>query len=82
MYKKLAFALCALVSFCGFQSCGDDDDNVQKVDPAFTQALASVKPNLKSVSWEKKNNYIVAEGRDGKYDVAVWFTTDAKWAMT
>lgn len=82
MYNKLALALCALVSFCGFQSCGNDDDNTQKVDPAFTQALATVKPHLKSVNWEKKNNYIVAEGREGKYDVEVWFTTDAKWAMT
>lgn len=82
MYKKLTFALCAILTFCSFQSCGDDDKSTEKVDPAFTQALAQLKPNLKSVEWEERSGYLVAEGREGKYDVAVWFTTEAKWAMT
>ncbi|MDE6460731.1 MAG: PepSY-like domain-containing protein [Paramuribaculum sp.] len=82
MYKRLTLALCAVIAFCAFQSCDDDDRYSNKVDPAFTQALEQLKPNLKSVEWKENRGYLVAEGREGNYDVSVWFTSDVKWAMT
>lgn len=82
MFKKLTFALGVIFSFCAFQSCDDDSADNEQIEPAFTAALKEISPNLQSVKWEKKEGYIVAEGRQGKYDQSVWFTPEAKWAMT
>ncbi|MBD5242278.1 MAG: hypothetical protein HDS59_09410 [Barnesiella sp.] len=81
MFKKIAFALLVILSASTFQSCIDHQRNIG-VDMVFVDALHAVQPNMKSVEWDEKNGYIVADGTEGKYDMTVWFSTDVKWVMT
>ena len=81
MIRKLFLAIAAVATLCGFQACGGDDDDI-KVDDLYKQALQTTLPTLQNVHWEKKGAYKVAEGREGQYDVDVWFDNDARWVMT
>lgn len=81
MIKRFITAMVAVAAVLGMQACGSDDDKFDET-LAFRDALQTVKPGLTSVKWEKKGQWRVAEGREGQYDVDVWFDTEANWKMT
>lgn len=92
MIKLRHTLLCALMlsgAFLSITSCSDDDDDKNTVNPgnipdSYIEALQKAVPgvDLKSVSWERKGTYRVAEFTKNMVDYDVWFTESSTWAMT
>lgn len=77
--KLFAFLFTAIA--VGFVSCGDDDDNFLP-DDQVANLFASKYPDAKSVSWESKLDYKVADFIDGDKEAEAWFDSQGQWVMT
>lgn len=78
----ITFALCTLSILC---SC-DKEENGQLTTDEARNTLKSMYPSAKSISWEIKNGYIVADfnapssGREVEH--SAWFDRSGRWYMT
>lgn len=68
----------------GFVSCSDDDDDVNpsKVPQEVKASFESMFPNAKTVEWDRKAPWYVADFRENTFDKDAWYTAKGEWAMT
>lgn len=79
MKAKLVMLLFAF-SAVFFVACSDDDDYIP--DRSVVDAFTAKYPDAKTVSWEKKTDYKVAEFILNNHESEAWFDTQGNWFMT
>ncbi|MDD4514550.1 PepSY-like domain-containing protein [Massilibacteroides sp.] len=72
----LLFAFSAIV----LVSCSDDDDYMP--DQIIVNALEKKYPDAQKISWEKKQEYKVAEFIQNSKEKEAWFNASGEWMMT
>lgn len=79
-YYFLVVAACA--GSLVLHSCDNEDDDSLGVSTELQNAFSARYPDVKSVKWERKSGYYVADFRESTYDASAWFTPEGIWKLT
>ncbi|WP_455629107.1 PepSY-like domain-containing protein [Parabacteroides chinchillae] len=76
--------VCTIVLAAGLlMSCDDNNDKgLEWVSETTQTAFTTQYPSAKSVGWEKRNTYLVADFKQDNKDTEAWYDNNGVWYMT
>lgn len=81
--KQKTLILLAAIMTMSFIGCSDDDDSNWDIVPEEVRAAFTEKyPAAKSVEWENKGGYKVADFINNNQETSAWFDVSGIWYMT
>lgn len=82
MKKNFYLMFVALFGVLALTSCNNDDDHPANLSDAARSAFEAQYPSARSVDWDVKGAYHVAEFHDNGVETDVWYDANGNWCMT